>query len=164
VDLITSKPNFQNSNLFSGNGFLYIQKIIADNILAMKTGEDTSEIEVFMTSGFTNAFIRDDFMEGIGQTFPLFILLVFLAPIYRLVGFVVSEKASRSREGMKMMGLNDAPYWLSWFIYYFSICLMISLSVSVLFTIFLFKNSSFILLFLYFVLYGMSLFSFNLVI
>ena len=28
------------------------------------------------------------------------------------------EKESRTKESMRMMGMSDWPYWLSWFVYY----------------------------------------------
>jgi hypothetical protein len=34
---------------------------------------------------------------------------------------MVSEKESKARESMKMMGLVDFSYWLSWWTHYFII-------------------------------------------
>jgi len=31
---------------------------------------------------------------------------------------IVKEKESRCKESMRMMGMNDLSYWLSWFVYY----------------------------------------------
>jgi len=31
---------------------------------------------------------------------------------------IVKEKESRCKESMRMMGMNDFSYWLSWFVYY----------------------------------------------
>ena len=35
-----------------------------------------------------------------------------------MVFFIVKEKESRAKESMRMMGLLDASYWLSWLAYY----------------------------------------------
>lgn len=162
TDSITAKPDFRNFNKYAFNGFATLQYLLAQTELAL-AGED-AEIQIFMTSGKTRAFTRDDFMDQIGPNLALFILLIFIAPQYRLVGFLTQEKASRAREGMKIMGLNDAPYWISWFIYYFFVSLTISIVVSAIMALFLFPNSSWFFLFLFIYLYGMSLFSFSLLI
>jgi len=53
--------------------------------------------------------------------FPLYMLFIFLIPYFYLTTKIAAEKESKSREGMKMMGLNDSTYYLSWFILYFLI-------------------------------------------
>lgn len=63
-----------------------------------------------------------------------------------------------------MMGLKDAPYWLSWFIYYASIVTVISFSSLLILKINVFVHSNPLLLFLFFWIYGISLFGFILVI
>ena len=65
---------------------------------------------------------------------------------------------------MKIMGLKDAPYWVSWFIYYFGVSTTISLIWATIFVLFVFTNSSFFFLFLFVWLYGMSIFSYSLLI
>ena len=112
----------------------------------------------------SNKYVKDDFGEVIQQTLPFFLLLMYLVPVFRLISRIVSEKETKAREGMKMMGLTDFPYWLSWFVYYFLIMTIISL-VSLLLVarnVFEFSNKGFI--FLFFWLYGASLFGFSLLI
>ena len=46
------------------------------------------------------------------------ILLLYVLPVYNMVFFIVQEKEYRAKESMRMMGLSDAPYWLSWWVYY----------------------------------------------
>jgi ATP-binding cassette subfamily A (ABC1) protein 3 len=53
-------------------------------------------------------------------------LLMYIAPLSRIISRIVAEKESKAREGMKMMGLTDSPYWLSWMAYYFLIVTIIS--------------------------------------
>ncbi len=31
---------------------------------------------------------------------------------------IVREKESRAKETMRIMGMTDLPYWMSWFIFY----------------------------------------------
>ncbi len=46
------------------------------------------------------------------------LLLLYVLPVYNMVFFIVKEKEYRAKESMRMMGLSDAPYWLSWWVYY----------------------------------------------
>ena len=45
-------------------------------------------------------------------------LLIFIPPVYNTVFMLVKEKESRIKESMRMMGMKDLAYWLSWYAYY----------------------------------------------
>ena len=49
---------------------------------------------------------------------PLFLLLGFIPPVYNMTFKIVREKESRTKETMRIMGMTDSPYWLSWFVFY----------------------------------------------
>jgi hypothetical protein len=46
--------------------------------------------------------------------FPFFLMFTYLIPLYYICSKLAEEKESKSREGMKMMGLKDSTYFLSW--------------------------------------------------
>ena len=58
---------------------------------------------------------------------PFFLLVMFIPPVYNLVFLIVKEKESKTKESMRMMGLADFPYWMSWFIFYSCINTLISI-------------------------------------
>jgi ATP-binding cassette subfamily A (ABC1) protein 3 len=89
---------------------------------------------------------------------PFFMLLMYILPVYRLISNIVSEKETKARESMKMMGLSDFSYWLSWFVYYFLIVLIISIASTIILSANVFKYSNKGIIFLYFFIYGLSLF------
>lgn len=89
---------------------------------------------------------------------PFFLLLIYILPMYRLISAIVSEKESKARESMKMMGLNDFSYWLSWWVYYFIIVTIISVLVLIVLSFNVLKYSNRGLIFLCFWVYGLSLF------
>jgi len=60
----------------------------------------------------------DAFNPIMRSLFPTFLVLMFSLPVYNMVFLLVKEKESKTRETMKIMGLNETPYWLSWFAYY----------------------------------------------
>ena len=68
--------------------------------------------------GSTPDYTNGKALKGIEGYLALFFLLMFTVLQYRFIAMVLQEKASRNREGMKLMGLRDTPYWLSWFVHY----------------------------------------------
>ena len=103
-------------------------------------------------------YVSDDFSLVLEDMLPFFLLLIYILPVYRLISNIVAEKESKARESMKMMGLSDFSYWLSWWTYYFIVVTVISglclgvLSINVL------ENSDRGIIFLFLWIYGNSLF------
>jgi len=118
VDKYQRKPNkiaFEQYNL---GGYSYLQNQVANSILRGRTGSAGAYISMINAQAKTSEYTKDDFLEAADNLWNFFILLIFLAPLYRLVSNTVTEKETRMREAMKIMGLTDFPYWLSWFTYY----------------------------------------------
>lgn len=46
--------------------------------------------------------------------FNLLLVYAFLAPTRAAVGDVVRERELRLRQGLRLLGLGDGPYWASW--------------------------------------------------
>ena len=42
----------------------------------------------------------------------------FIPPVYNMTFKIVREKETRTKETMRIMGMTDLPYWLSWFVFY----------------------------------------------
>lgn len=106
----------------------------------------------------TDKYIKDDFELILGSMLPFFMLLIYILPMYRLISNIVSEKETKARESMKMMGLNDFSYWLSWWVYYFIIVSIISGLVVLVLSFNVLKYSNKGLIFLLIWIYGLSLF------
>jgi hypothetical protein len=91
-------------------------------------------------------------------------MFTFLIPLYYIVSKLAEEKESKSREGMKMMGLKDSSYFLSWYVFYLCINVVQATLITAMVCINLFVNSSKILIFLHCFFFGMSLFGFAVII
>ena len=61
-----------------------------------------------------------------GSLIVLPLIILFLRMTYGLL----QEKEKKINEGMKIMGMNDSSFYLSWLIYYEIIYFIISLIVS----------------------------------
>lgn len=102
--------------------------------------------------------------DQLSQNFPFFFMFTFLIPLYYIVSKLAEEKESKSREGMKMMGLKDSSYFLSWLVFYGTIVLFMALVMTGMLSINVFSNSNKFLIFILGFFYGLSLFGFSVVI
>lgn len=66
-------------------------------------------------------------------------MIIYLIPFYYLTSKIAAEKESKAREGMKMMGLTDSTYYLSWLILYSCIATFTSIIITILCAIGVFK-------------------------
>ena len=105
--------------------------------------------------------IFDEYEQAQTYLFPLLIVLMYLIPIHRLVTNLVRERESRSQEMMRVMGMSQASYWLSWFIWFMAICSIIAGSSTLITKYEVLPHSNPGLIFSYFWLYGLSLFGYG---
>ena len=106
----------------------------------------------------SDGYISDDFSLVLEGMLSFFLLLIYILPVYRLISNIVAEKESKARESMKMMGLSDFSYWLSWWTYYFIIVTIISALCIGILSINIISNSDRGIIFLFLWVYGNSLF------
>jgi len=84
--------------------------------------------------------------------------LLFILPVFNMVFFIVKEKEQRVKESMRMMGMSDFPYWMSWFVYYTIINFVTSFLATLTLSINVFPNSNYFYVFLSIWLYGEAIF------
>ena len=84
----------------------------------------------------TETSVEDPMQLILPQILPFFLLIAYIPPVYNTVFHLVKEKESRTKESMRMMGMTDTAYWLSWFVYY----TMINTAISTLSWILLLIN------------------------
>lgn len=105
----------------------------------------------------TPAMMDRPFYRKIKNVFGLDLVLTFLWPISRLIRGIVHEKETRSREGMRMMGLRYSALYWSWFLTYGLLFFVISAAITAIAHVHLFSSSDPILIFAYFFLFCMSI-------
>ena len=107
----------------------------------------------------TDATIYDPIFEGVlAVLMPLFLLLGFIPPVYNMTFKIVREKESRTKETMRIMGMTDLPYWLSWFVFYTLINTVVTTVSWGILLINVINYSSTGYLWLFFWLYGEAVF------
>ncbi|KAG7398223.1 ATP-binding cassette sub- A member 12 [Phytophthora boehmeriae] len=102
------------------------------------------------------AFIRSPFYDDISTVFSIIFILSYLYPISRiLVGFI-QEKELRLREYMKILGVKERAIIATWYITYTIIMFFGAVLQAIMGLVGLFSNSSPIIIFLFFFLFGLS--------
>ena len=144
------------------SGYSIVQNWVANTILqSWPTVSENATISMITVPNRSAEFNSDPFMEYIlSQFLPLCTLLSFFTPVFRMTGRIVSEKETRVRESMAMMGLSESAYWMSWFLYWLMLDLVISTSCALILDNFLLVYSDFWPIWLFFFLFGLALFGF----
>ena len=138
--------------------FYFIQNWAANTILRRKSNVPGALIACVLVPFDNSIDTVDEFPEMMQIFFPFFCFLMFVPLLYRSVYRIVYEKSSNTKESLKMMGMNEASYWLSWFAYYTLLnTVMVSMAIPVL-SIGVFQRQSMATLWLAKWLYGQSLF------
>ena len=117
ADSFQRGPNTDAFKQYKVGGYTYLQNIIANEILIDSRGTG-AYISMLHTGMKTNIYNDDDFPEMAENMWGTVLLFIFIAPMYRFLYNSTEEKGTKIREAMKIMGLTDLPYWLSWFTYY----------------------------------------------
>ncbi|KFP25385.1 ATP-binding cassette sub-family A member 5, partial [Colius striatus] len=96
------------------------------------------------------------------DNFPRAIILIYLVIAFSPFGYylaihIVAEKERKLKEFLKILGLHDTAFWLSWVLLYVSLIFVMSILMAVIATASsLFPQSSAFVIFLLFFLYGIS--------
>jgi len=102
---------------------------------------------------------QDNFKNYVAQVLGLFLVIAFMWPFSRMVRNMVEEKEKKLAEGMKMMGLRNSAFWMSWVVTYLVGFTLVCILVIVVSKGSLFKYSDGGLLFWFFFSFCLSLIS-----
>ena len=101
---------------------------------------------------------EDEFGQLLQGTLAMFLVILYMPPVYRTTFHIVSEKENKVRESMRMMGLLDFPYWASWYTHYTIVSTLISTLVWLIMIYGIISNTQSWIIFFTDWLYGQSLF------
>ena len=135
-----------------------MQNWVANTILKRKTGNAEASIVSMVIPSRLPPFTDDEFAQLLTGVLSFFMIIMYVPPLYRTAYRIVQEKESKVKESMRMMGLKDFPYWLSWFTYYTFVNTCISILTWIILVTSITKRSNSTILFLLVWLFGQSLF------
>ncbi|XP_014442641.1 ATP-binding cassette sub-family A member 5 isoform X2 [Tupaia chinensis] len=139
------------------SGFTVLQASIDAAIIQLKTN-----VSIWKELESTKAVIMGETAVIEIDTFPRGVILIYLVIAFSPFGYflaihIVAEKEKKIKEFLKIMGLHDTAFWLSWVLLYTSLIFLMSLLMAVIATAsLLFPQSSSFVIFLLFFLYGLS--------
>ncbi|GAB1598321.1 ATP-binding cassette sub-family A member 7-like [Argonauta hians] len=105
------------------HGFIYLQDMIDHAIIGQMSGQ-TATSGVYTLQFPYPCYLEDRFTKTISKSLPLFMVLAWIFSVAMIVKNVVYEKEKRLKEVMKIMGLKNRVYWMSWFIDAFLIMML----------------------------------------
>jgi ATP-binding cassette subfamily A (ABC1) protein 3 len=125
-------------------------------------GKEDAQISALTIPMKINKILKDPFGFMLQVMGAYFFMMMYIPMLFRTTYRILNEKEIKARELMRMMGMSDTPYWLSWYFYHTCINTMLSLIVWPI-LIGVFENSSYTILLVFSWLYGQSLFGYMII-
>ena len=157
LDQFQSGPDMDAYEKYQKNGYTYIMKVISEFIIKNETGKNIELNFGILPMKYLD-YREDLFASVIGFLGPFFIIIAYMAHLCIYVYRMVSEKESKAKEGMKVMGLTDGIYFCSYFIQYTAISFFDSLINAFIF-IKIFNTIPYIVFFFIFFLFSLNVFA-----
>ncbi|GFG35680.1 hypothetical protein Cfor_11467 [Coptotermes formosanus] len=149
-------------NQYYYSGFVAIQALFDFTKIRLDSGQMNIEVPHIMLELLPKEAYTGDWMVAFRVVIPLYMVMALSQFITYLLILIVGEKENKIKEGMKIMGLRDSVFWLSWFIIYGVFVLFLTIVSSVLlFTLQVFQHTNFLLIFLLILLYSLSIIMFG---
>nr|XP_027802042.1 ATP-binding cassette sub-family A member 6-like [Marmota flaviventris] len=138
-------------------GFVTLQTIINAAIIEVTTNHSVIDelMSVTAINMKTLPFISKDIFQC--EMFILYCLLYFF-PFTYFVSLNITKERKKCKELMKMMGLHDSAFWLSWGLMYTAFIFIISIFITIIITSTqVILMTGFMVIFTLLFLYGLSL-------
>jgi uncharacterized RDD family membrane protein YckC len=96
---------------FIASGFADLQTSLLQSIINLYKPKNESRVFLDLQASRMPLMVDTNLFKTI---LPLYFPFIFAYSIAQLVIFVVTEKSQKLREHMRMAGLRDSVYWISW--------------------------------------------------
>ena len=156
-DIMQSGPNMNDVLQYIDHGYIQIMNIISNYILKKEKNED-SYINFGAALQKYESYKYNDFEDYAGLYITFFLVLSYICPLILFVLKMVVEKESRSKEVMKIMGMSEGTYFLSYFVEYFIVNIVHCFTVG-FFSYLTFNKIPYFVHVLYLWLYGLDIFA-----
>lgn len=110
----TQVPDWSDYNTTLKSGILYTMSTITDYLL-QSVYVQNKNFSVAYVPMMTQTYPNDSISSFINSFLPIIFLLSFLLPLLMVVYQMAEEKESKLKAIMKMMGLRESTYILSWY-------------------------------------------------
>lgn len=100
---------------YFSSGFIFLQDRIERAIIQLHSNQQDLP-QMYTEQIPSPCSVFDQFLFGLGPSFPLFMNLAFVFACAMIVKSIVHEKERRLKETMRTMGLGNGVHWVAWFI------------------------------------------------
>ena len=157
IDQFQSGPDMTSYQRYQLSGYSYMMKVISDYILSKELNNDT-KINFGIIPMKYKSYRIDPFGTIVGFLGPFFIIVAYMGHLCIYVYRMVLEKETKAKEGMKIMGLTDGIYFLSYFIQY-SVISLIDSAINAAIFLFIFTRIPYLVFFFTFFLFSLNIFA-----
>ena len=158
LDPFRTQPDFYSYKTYMKNGFLIVHKILYDYVLQKETNNTEAEINYRLIPQKYDKYLYNVLDNYLSILFGIFVLIAYAFPLSINIYRLIKEKENKSKEIMKIMGLNDLNYFLSYFVIYLIANIYYS-SLNALIASKALNYLNYNFLFLFFFLYGIVIYS-----
>ena len=157
-DPFQTGPDLNSFMRYKNGAYSYMMKIINQYILRKETGKSDAELNYGIAAMKYIDYRSDSFGEFMGYMIGVILVMAYMSPLSLYVYRMVGDKESKIKESMKIMGLEEGQYFLSYFIQYTVINIFSSIINAGLFTVFL-DRISYYHLFVTLLLWSLNVFA-----
>ena len=126
-DPFQSGPDLDAYMKYKNGAYSYMMKIVNQYILRKETNNENAELNYGISAMKYEDYRVDSFGQFMGYMIGVMIVLAYMCPLSMYIYRMVGEKESKIKEGMKIMGLREGEYFLSYFIQYVIVNIFTSL-------------------------------------
>ena len=126
-DPFQSGPDLTAYMKYKNGAYSYMMKIVNQYILRKEAGKDSAELNYGIVAMKYIDYRVDSFSQFMGYLIGVILVLAYMFPLSMYIYRIVGEKESKIKEGMKIMGLGEGEYFLSYFIQFIIINIFVSL-------------------------------------
>jgi hypothetical protein len=145
-------------------GIFYLKTIADSSILNVTNKNITPTLSYAFVPMKYDSYVMPPFGEGTDMMLGYFFVLSTLLPLITMIGKFMNDKTTRMRESMKIMGINDSTYFLSYFAFYAIIQFIVSFGCTAIIKTAMFPRSNYLLVATFFFLFGISIFPFAIIV
>ena len=151
-------PNMDDIQKYSDDGYIQVLNILANYMLKKSVHTSDSYINYGFAVQKYDEYRFNEFAAYAGVYFTFFVILSYLCPLILYVLKMVVEKESRAKEVMKIMGMGEGTYFLSYFVEYFIVNIIYAFAVGYVSKL-TFRFIPYMYLVLYLWLFGLNIFA-----
>uniref|UniRef100_A0A8D1Y9C5 ABC transporter domain-containing protein n=1 Tax=Sus scrofa TaxID=9823 RepID=A0A8D1Y9C5_PIG len=139
------------------DGFVKLQTAINAAIIQITTDRYVME-ELMSVTAINMKTLPFIFKENLQNEMFIFYCLLYFSPFIYFLSLNVTKERKKYKDLMKMMGLQDSAFWLSWGVIYAGFIFIASIIITVIITSTqIIVMTGFMVIFTLFFLYGLSL-------